>query len=111
MYNCELCGEKEQGSYHPDIGKLCFSCWFWTEKIKDKNKPQTVIAKGEMYWIGNEQYTGSFRGFDGRKFIIEFNDGDIVTTTNLWFNGKIPERFREELKDNAKFINEENPYA
>jgi hypothetical protein len=49
-----------------------------------------------------------WKGFGGRKFIILFEDGRKVITTNLWSQGEIPKSFREDLPNNAKFIEDEN---
>lgn len=46
---------------------------------------------------------GAFRGFSGRRFWIRFKDGSTLTTNNLWYQGKIPDEFRDELPDTAEF--------
>jgi hypothetical protein len=51
-----------------------------------------------------------FRGFGGRRFIIEMEDGTIHVTTNLWCQGGIPEIFRSELPNNSVFFGEFNPW-
>ena len=83
--------------------KLCFSCDFWAGKIKDVNNPKSVRIDKWHYFIGDES-KGGFRGFDGKRFKIRFNNGKEVETTNLWCQGEIPKRFRERLLDNAIFV-------
>lgn len=78
---------------------------FWKEKVKFKR--QLVIVNHVCYSIGSENSSSSFRGFSGRKFNVEFTDGRVVETTNLWYIGTIPPYYRRQLKDNAKFIKEE----
>ncbi len=104
---CQCCGEKyskicDDESY---IGKNCFDCSFWLEKIKmsPEDEAGRVIVNGQHYRIGNDA-AGPFRGFGGRKFTVLFQDGRIVETTNLWCQGEIPERFRKMLPDNAVFL-------
>ena len=105
---CKICGkafdETHYGEPYQDIcSSECYSKQFWIEKIEVKDK--LTIINGECYFIGDENDTSYFRGHAGRKFKIQKDNGEIIETTNLWYNGEIPEEFREELKDNAKFIN------
>lgn len=88
------------------VNQMCFTCNFWQEKVLNKYAPESVRVNGEHYWIGPERThpnPDAFRGFDGRKFEIEFFSGRKVTTTNLWHNGVIPAIFRDQLPDNAEF--------
>lgn len=81
---------------------------FWKSKVEIKDNPNVARINGVHYFIGDEKGTNSFRGFDGEKFRIKFHDGREVTTTNLWYNGKIPEEYMKELLDNAVFIKDWN---
>ena len=84
--------------------QLCFKCNFWIEKVDLVNHPDSVRVDGSHYWINPERLRpGAFRGFGGKQFIIIFNNGRRVTTTNLWHQGTIPPRFKDRLPDNAKF--------
>jgi hypothetical protein len=73
---------------------------FWTEKISIRNDSNVARIGGEHYMIG----TTELKGFGGKIFKIEFFDGRIVITDNLWNQGTIPESYRMVLQDNAKFI-------
>ena len=85
--------------------RLCFTCKFWYEKIPLADDSKVVRIHHTHYWIGEEANKGVFRGFGGQKFVIKFNDGrNEVTTTNLWCQGEIPERFWDRLPDNAEFV-------
>jgi len=112
-FDCKFCGKHEENrwikSHHDALLKaqLCSSCHFWHEKIewRKQNDPKPVVVDGVHYRIGNESASrlGS-RGFSGSKFIIKFFDGRVVESTNLWCQGNIPEKFRDVLTDNARFI-------
>jgi len=78
---------------------------FWDEKEQMKDSPRIVRADGGHYYIGAKgKKQGTFRGFGGAKWRIEFTDGRIVETDNLWSNGTIPLAYRERLPDNAVLI-------
>jgi hypothetical protein len=96
-----------------------FNALFWAVKVEwlnngdiNSNGEKVVRINGEHYVIGSENAPGSFRGFGGRKFVIKFIDGNhkdkIVTTTNLWCQGDIPEELRHILKDNAIFLKDDD---
>lgn len=107
---CRICGkefDKEKyGENYKDIcSSECFNDAFWLEKIEYSD--ELLIINGECYHVGDEKSTSSFRGFCGNNFIIKYIDGinkdKTIFTTNLWYNGVIPEKFRDMLKDNAIF--------
>ncbi len=108
---CKECGKREDKdrvkseAEKLEKHQLCFKCNFWREKVTKKDKPRVTRINGNHYAIGQEEYSSwaEFRGFGGRKFVILFNDGRKVETTNLWHQGTIPEHFKERLPDNAKF--------
>ena len=110
---CKICGEEFNSSYYyKDTEKamnehqMCFGCNFWREKIEqDAQQPphKVAIIDGVHYYIDDENVVSKFRGFDGNKFEIHFNDGTKVTTTNLWCQGDIPPEWRQHFPDNAKF--------
>ena len=87
------------------IGNNCFDCSFWIKKIdiSEEDQARRVIVNGQHHRLGIDN-VGPFRGFGGRAFRIQFQDGRIVETSNLWHQGEIPEKFREWLPDNATFI-------
>jgi len=113
LYKCKECKKiikVKNLTYFPYLvkqlikEKLCFTCDFWIEKIKEVNNPKSVRINKWHYFIGDENKKGGFRGFDGRRFKIKFNNDKKIETTNLWTQGEIPKRFRERLFDNAIFI-------
>lgn len=108
---CKECGKREDGNWADSEAKklerhqLCFNCNFWREKVWIKDRLGIARIDGSHYTIGKEEksHPSEFRGFGGSKFVIVFNDGRRVKTTNLWHQGSIPEHFKERLPDNAKF--------
>jgi len=108
---CKECGKREELCWNKKTNdtltkyQLCFNCNFWREKIVIKDRPKVARIGGNHYLIGMENEPPlMFRGFGGDKFTILFNDGQEVTTTNLWHQGTIPEHFKDRLPDNAKFV-------
>lgn len=88
---------------------VCFTCMFWLEKCEPalRDDPNTARINGQHYIIGDERAGPEWRGFSGRRWVIEFNDGRRVETTNLWAQGSIPLAFHERLPNNARFIERE----
>lgn len=90
--------------------KCCFTCAFWEDKslVKDEN---TFIVNGEHYHSDKPYVDKSiikgFLGFGGRDFYLKKEDGTILHANNLWFQGEIPDAFKDKLKDNAVFTTEE----
>jgi hypothetical protein len=111
---CHICSKKQKACYCEPyqsnmINKnLCFNCLFWEDHIeadKSINKDTFVIVDKGHYLINPEKATG-MRGFGGRPFYIKFNDGRKICSTNLWYQGIIPEYFIDRMPNNAIFVNE-----
>ena len=107
-YNCCKCGNSVDSSKYVNYREmesrhLCLHCNFWQNHV-DNDATVIVIANGEHYIIGDENSTDYFRGFGGAKVTIKFNDGRVVKSSNLWYQGDIPERFRNEMPDNAEIV-------
>lgn len=107
---CLECGKKEKLRWDEKMKdklikrQLCFDCYFWIKYVDKVDHPYCVRVDGSHYYIGIEHPGHSaFQGFGGKKFIIKFNDGRKIVSTNLWHQGEIPSRFRDRLPDNAKF--------
>jgi hypothetical protein len=110
MFRCKECKSKEDETKWTDgkdllLKKLCFDCNYWMERVERVGGLTQVIVDGSVYQIGREDAVG-MRGFDGDKFIIKFKDGRLVHSTNLWFNGRVPKKYKDRLIDNADFIKE-----
>lgn len=111
IVQCVECGEAQEACYGNGIGdnmvkrSLCFACLFWIEYIECQHEPDQVIIAGKHYVIGEENQQGNrrWRGYGGSPWMVRFHDGRSIRSTNLWFQGEIPERFRERMPDNAEF--------
>lgn len=103
---CEICGKEiEKSAYSNAIlcSSDCHTDHYWLERVNNQHSPTQVVINGNMYQIVSED--SCFKGFDGRRFFIEFFDGRKVTTTNLWSNGTIPDKYRGRIPDNARWGN------
>lgn len=81
---------------------MCFYCLRWTDASAVAHQPESVRISGRHYLIGREDaFEREPRGFSGQRFVIRFNTGLVVETTNLWSQGPIPEHFQGRLTDNA----------
>lgn len=76
------------------------------------DKPRPVIrCKGIHYTIGPESTSYTNRGLlghGGHRFRFRMLDtGDIITSHNVWNQGRIPVEYRELLPDNAEDYRED----
>ena len=104
---CEFCGKSYRKRLLPEayLGNNCFDCSFWLGKM---NYPidiasQQVIINGEHY-MTYPATNELIRGCGGQWFKIQFFDGRIIETNDLWCQGSIPNRFKQILQDNAVFV-------
>ncbi len=111
--NCSFCGkeldELDRGWHYPtglgpamlDNG-TCFTCEFWREQSLDRSN--ALVVGGTQYRLGPED-ARDMRGFSGNRWTIEFLDGSgVVTSTNLWCQGKVPAAWLPMLPDSARFL-------
>lgn len=70
---------------------------FWRERIEHP-KPGAFVADGKHYTIGEDKGgPKEFRGFAGSEATVIYDDGRIVHTTNLWYQGSVPPQVREQV--------------
>ena len=109
---CKVCGQEIESSHYIngetlEENEMCFHCDFWREMLeKDSQRaPHTwCMIDGTHYVIEPEDDPETyFRGFGGDKFVIHFNDGIIVTTTNLWCQGEPDKHWIDKFPNNATF--------
>lgn len=106
---CTICEKTATNGYSGYIGelmtkhKICFTCAYWTERAAEAHTSDSVRIDEKLYSLGDEN-SKCERGFGGQYNKIKFKDGRIVETTNLWYNGEIPQHFKSILFDNAEFI-------
>ena len=104
---CIICGKEFDGkAYYGEYSDCCcYKCFtkkFWNNIIAEKD--EHIVVDGTCYAIASSPING-FRGFGGRGFRIKMLDtGKVVTTNNLWCQGKIPEEYRHLLPNTAQFI-------
>jgi hypothetical protein len=107
---CRECGDPEPFEYDGDTARqlaergLCFFCNLMVNWMAQRG-PGSAVIDGHRYEIEPDRPKGArdFCGLGGAEFVIEFNDGRSVTTTNLWACGEVPAHFRERVPDNARF--------
>lgn len=112
---CRKCGEidhagpverNERGALMRRL-RFCSNCCFWRNRaLVGFRQPDThITVAGVCYFIDRENGGESFRGFGGARHRIRFlKTGRVVESTNLWFNGQVPERWRNFLPDTAEFL-------
>ena len=113
-YTCVLCGEEETLRYSNDAAmraaRHCFTCNFWMERAAHPH-PNAVITpdfehfQAEQWGIRQARYKSTL-GFGGRRWKVVWLDGREDTTNNLWYQGSIPERFRDRFAVNVKSLAE-----
>ena len=97
--NCIICGKEIEKSLYTHktlCSSQCFNVDFWNDCLDE----EAIIIDGTCYHDGGAAY-GSFIGHSGRHFKIQMNDGRVIETNNLWYNGEVPKE--RNVKDNAKF--------
>lgn len=111
-YTCQCCGNTYEKNLDPEVYLRgnCFDCSFWLQKLEypDAVTEIRAIIDGEHY-LAFPETDCLIKGFGGRKFIIQFFDGRVIESHDLWHQGTIPDQFREMLPDNAVFLPEEPP--
>ena len=108
---CVICGKViKDGDYY--IGSVngdvccsdeCHEKYFWNNIIKDADSH--IVVDGLCYTVDRTRYDSTmYNGFAGKVFWIKKFNGEEFTTNNLWFNGKVPNEYRSQLPDNARFL-------
>ena len=97
LHKCPVCGRLAEPMYMTgECSDKCFNTSFWNHTLDDT----AIIIDGKCYHIGPSSL--GFKGSGGRKFTIQFNDGKVINTDNLWCNGDVPKEYN--VKDNAVFL-------
>jgi hypothetical protein len=76
---------------------------YWESQITSEPDRRVVIDNVHYRLGKNGSRRGPYNGFGGRRFDIEFFDGRVVTTYDLWHQGVVPPSFRDRLPDNARW--------
>lgn len=114
MWACVICGGCAHANYLEPTksrllaSRLCHGCDHWNGLIAGDagvNKDRAVVVDGKHYMMSpNTERPHRWSGFGGHEFHIRFHDGREATCNNLWCQGTIPERWRDQLPDNAVFV-------
>lgn len=83
---------------------------FWADRVESaKTDPNAIVIDGYFYRVGEDHpyRAPELCGFGGRQFLIHRHDGTLIETRNLWSGGEIPTKWREQIPDNAEFVNGE----
>jgi hypothetical protein len=99
MKICQCCKSEFDPEQYYGLTLYCFQCNFWKEKIEIKDSENVMRVNHYHYILG--PHIG-MRGFGGRMFLFE-KQGKLYKSCNVWFQGEIPERFWNDLPDNAIF--------
>lgn len=109
---CYICGRPISGLYYKDFNNLyicnnedCFNTYFWddlTNRLSTDKFHEYAIINHKVYLIGSE--SDDPKGFGGKYYSIQFNDGTIRNTTSLWFKGNLPSNLEKDFQDNAIFL-------
>ena len=79
---------------------------YWTDLVDlDEQDQRGVVVDGVHYRLGPDRKDGRIKGYAGRRWEIEYFDGrPNVVTNDLWYQGRVPEKHRVLLPDNARFV-------
>lgn len=119
---CVVCGKDYTNEDFLGMKEnYCFSCSFWQEQLEldngfrknPENKKVVIVVDGFHYVadIDENNKKDFFKGFGGCDHFVEFLDGKVQSFNNVWFQGKIPENFRDKMPDNARFLSLEEYQA
>lgn len=110
---CHICGSPlDLESYNqkePLVKKmrhehLCFNCAFWLDKSENPPKGREIINGSHYVFHNWNSGSGRFCGFGGRPFYALRNDGTVIRSNNVWFQGNIPDRFKDRFPNTARLI-------
>lgn len=106
---CRFCGDLTMPwhtrALHPEQ-EGCWGCREWISSLrKATTKLASFIVGGELHEIGQEfpRKNSGMRGFGGRPYLVQFDDGRQIYSTNIWFQGEIPRHFRYLGRDDAEW--------
>jgi len=123
-FTCKECGREEepsQWSHGAHLKRIeeCMHCNVWLDRIRRQDTDPNVIDQDwNLYGIGKEpslNEKGHVKGeraglgYGGRRFVFQpVNDleAKCLVSHNVWFGGKVPERFRNRLLQTHELVPE-----
>ena len=78
---------------------------FWGEQLD--NRTNAAVINGGHYRIGTERAgrPDEHRGFGGRTHHLrDLATGEVVTSSDLWWQGLVPDFARDALPDSHEFV-------
>lgn len=110
IVHCKCCGHDEMCVWNEETNaklvknSMCFTCDYWegsasrvARSVGMKFPTAVVVHNKEdggpmVYFVANEmpQFRGLMRGYGGDRFIIDFDDGRKMASSNMWSGQKIP---------------------
>ena len=118
IVTCKCCGHSEQVRWVDEVNQKlidnswCFTCMYWEERLSECEKaqaeytagrwPEDVVVRDDrgvmVFGVSSElpRFNGFGRGYGGSKFIIEFDDGRRMCSTNMWSGTVIPTLRRDD---------------
>lgn len=109
---CSCCGTPfELDGFYPSnkltkkmkAENICFSCAFWKDKIDDPPVNREIID-GQYYIFNPWGKARNIQGYGSCAMYIVKNDGDIKRSNNVYYQGQVPDCFKDLLPNTAKFI-------
>lgn len=90
----------------------CFICACWQHRLEVlKDEKNWLIINGESRvaksFIPNPTHgQRAFMGSGGTTQYFRKFDGTLIKSNNVWYQGNVPQAFRNEIPDNAEIITE-----
>lgn len=84
---------------------------FWQDLYnRMKDSPKWVRINGESFIFTNindiPPKGWNKYGHSNTKGYAKLRDGSVIRSENIWYQGKIPEEFKELIPDNAEYASE-----
>jgi hypothetical protein len=124
IVHCKYCGRGEQAYFNEPTrdrmvsNQTCFTCMYWEERAErlafnaSRQWPDMVAVTSEkgpmVYAIAGElpRFSGLGRGYGGSEFIIEFDDGRRMASSNMWSGQEVPKLWQNDprFKPTARLL-------
>lgn len=115
-YNCSECGKEifindfdinKSITKFMEANKLCHECAFWEQLIQNPNERAEIINGHYFIFLESVHFPDNLiatRTNNGKEIYARKFDGTLLRSNNVCYYGKIPERFRNILKDTSDRI-------